>query len=77
MLPKHHHTEKMKSPKNPEIYWKIKEMAVTARCTVGELLQEAGVSANTVRNWVNTDIHPRASTIRRLNEAAAKLKGRA
>lgn len=66
----------MKSLKNPDIYWKIRELAGTARATVGELLREAGVSTSTVHQWARDNSQPRASTIKRINEAAARLRER-
>ena len=66
----------MKSPKNPELYWKIRELAGSARATVGQLLREAGVSTATVHQWAHGNSQPRASTIKRINEAAARLRER-
>ena len=68
--------EQMKSPTNPVIYWKIKELAVIARCTVGDLLREAGVGSSTVHSWTHGNVTPSARSIERINDAAVRLRQR-
>lgn len=67
----------MKSLKNPDLYWKIRELAVTARCTVGALLREADISTSTVHQWTHENVEPRPQTIQRLRSAAERLRERA
>ena len=68
-------------PKNmsdkPEPFWKVRELAVTARVSVAKLLQEAGVGTSTVHQWKSGQSKPRARTIQRLNAAAERLRERA
>lgn len=67
----------MKTQANPDIYWKIRELAVTARTTVKELLKEARISSATVHAWGAGGVQPRAKTVQRLNAAAERLRERA
>lgn len=63
----------MKTLNNPDIYWRIRELAVTARCTVGALLKEAGVSTATVHTWTHGDSKPHPNTIARIQGAHDRL----
>lgn len=76
MLRDDHPAEQMKSPTNPVIYWKIKELAVTARCSVGELLREAGVSTSTVHAWTHGGVTPSPRIIAKINQASERLRRR-
>lgn len=58
----------------PEIHWRVRELAVSARVTVGALLREAGVSPSTVHQWKTGKFKPRATTVQRLNAAADRLR---
>lgn len=64
----------MKTLNNPDLYWRIRELAVTARCTVGELLKEASVSTATVYQWTHCGRTPHPNTIARINGAHDRLK---
>lgn len=66
----------MRKPTNPVIYWKIKELAVTARVTVGVLLREAGISAATAYAWTHGNVTPTDRSIMRLNSAVERLRER-
>lgn len=66
----------MRKPTNPVIYWKIKELAVTARVTVGALLKEAGISAASVHAWTHGNVTPTHRSIMRLNAAVERLRER-
>jgi predicted transcriptional regulator len=59
-----------------DIRWKIRELAVQSRVTVGELLREAGVSTATVWRWEKGQTKPRLSSIAKINQAADRLRGR-
>lgn len=59
---------------NPEIHWRVRELAVSARVPVSTLLREAGVSPSTVHQWKTGKSNPRATTIQRLNAAADRLR---
>ena len=66
----------MKTIKNPDIYWRLRELAVTARCTVGVLLKEAHVSTATVHEWTNGTKKPRPTTLARIYGAHTRLQER-
>ncbi len=66
----------MRKPTNPVIYWKIKELAVTARATVGDLLREAGISSAAAHGWTHGNVTPTAKSIKRLNSAFERLRER-
>lgn len=57
-----------------DTHWRIRELAVSARTSVSGLLKEARISPATVHQWKTGQCKPRASTIQRLNEAAARLR---
>lgn len=59
-----------------EPFWKVRELAVSARVSVAALLREAGVGASTIHQWKTGQATPRAKTIQRLNQAAARLRER-
>lgn len=59
---------------NPDLHWRVRELAVSARVTVGTLLLEAGVSPSTVHQWKTGKSKPRATTVQRLNAAAERLR---
>jgi transcriptional regulator with XRE-family HTH domain len=63
--------------KSQDYRWTIRELAVAARTSVTNLLAEAGVSRATVARWAKDQAKPRASTIRRINSAAERLRERA
>ncbi len=62
---------------NPEAFWKVRELAVSARVSVAALLREAGVGTSTVHQWKTGQATPRPSTIQRINAAAERLRERA
>lgn len=66
----------MKSLQNPDLYWRIRELAVTARCTVGALLKEARISTATVHEWTHGGKKPRPTSLARIYEAHILLKER-
>jgi transcriptional regulator with XRE-family HTH domain len=66
----------MKTIQNPDIYWRLRELAVTARCTLRALLKEAGVSSATVHEWTTGTKTPRPTTIARIHAAHARIKER-
>jgi hypothetical protein len=68
--------ENMKTPTNPVIYWRIKELAVTARVPVRDLLREAGISAATVHGWTHKGVTPSDRSVVRLMSAADRLRER-
>ena len=73
----HEHTKRqMRKPTNPVIYWKIKELAVTARATVGDLLREAGISSAAAHGWTHGDVTPTRKSLMRLNAAFERLRER-
>lgn len=66
----------MDMKENPEAFWKVRELAVSARCSVAALLREAGVGTSTVHQWKTGQSKPRPRTIQRLNAAAERLRER-
>jgi len=58
---------------NNDAFWKVRELAVTARCSVAALLREASVGASTVHQWKSGQSQPRAKTIQKINAAAQRL----
>lgn len=62
--------------KSEEYKWTIREIAVRARTSVTLLLIEAGVSRATVSRWIRAQSTPRASTIKRINAAAERIRER-
>lgn len=64
----------MKTLTNPDIYWRIRELAVTARVNVGDLLKEANVSTATVHTWTHGTKQPAPQTIARILNAHVRLK---
>jgi len=67
----------MKPITNPDLYWRIRELAVTARCTVGDLLREAKVSTAAAHAWTHGHKIPRPNTLMRITHAHARLKEKA
>lgn len=61
---------------NPDAFWKVRELAVSARVSVAALLREAKVGTSTIHQWKTGESKPRSNTIRKLNEAAARLRER-
>jgi DNA-binding Xre family transcriptional regulator len=59
-----------------ELRWRVRELAVECRVTVGELLREAGISWATLHRWQTGKAKPLLSSIVRINEAADRLRGR-
>lgn len=59
-----------------EPFWKVRELAVSARVSVAALLREANVGASTIHQWKTGQAKPRAKTIQRLNQAANRLRER-
>ena len=66
----------MKSIKNPDLYWRIRELAVTARCSVGCLLKEAKVSTATVHEWTTGTKKPRPASLAKIYGAHVRMKER-
>lgn len=60
-----------------EPFWKVRELAVSARVSVAALLREANVGASTIHQWKTGQAKPRTKTIQRLNAAAERLRERA
>ena len=58
-------------------YWKIRELAVTARTTVAEVCREAGISHTTVWRWKTGDSQPTTRTWDKIVAAAEAIKQRA
>lgn len=61
---------------NAETHWQIRELAVSARTSVSGLLREAKVSPATIHQWKTGQSKPRPTTIKRLNDAATRLRER-
>lgn len=61
---------------NAETYWRIRELAVSARTSVSGLLREARISPSTVHQWKTGKSKPRPNTIERLNNAVRRLRER-
>lgn len=61
---------------NTERHWMVRELAVSARVSVAALLREANVGASTIHQWKTGQSKPRPNTIKKLNEAAARLRER-
>lgn len=59
---------------NPELHWRVRELAVSARVSVAALLREAKVGTSTVHQWKTGQSQPRPNTIKKLNEAAQRLR---
>lgn len=61
---------------NPEAFWKVRELAVSVRMSVAALLREAGVGTSTIHQWKTGQSKPRPNTIKKLNDAAQRLRER-
>lgn len=70
------HKNQMDMNENPDAFWKVRELAVSARVTVAALLREANVGPSTIHQWKHGQARPRAKTIQRLNQAATRLRER-
>lgn len=59
-----------------EPFWKVRELAVSARVPLAALLREAKVGTSTVHQWKTGQSKPRAKTIQRINQAAERLRAK-
>lgn len=66
----------MKSIQNADLYWRIRELAVSCRSTVGALLAEANVSTATVHTWTHHGKTPRPTSLARIYDAVRRLRQR-
>ena len=60
----------------PDQFWRVREIAVSARVTLAALLREAKVGTSTVHQWKTGQSKPRAKTIQRINQAAERLRAK-
>lgn len=61
---------------NNDYYWLLRELAVSARCSVTELCNEAKVSHTTVWRWKGGKNRPNMGTWDRIKAAAETIKAR-
>lgn len=66
----------MKSLKNPDLYWRIRELAVMCRSSVGTVLKEAKISTATVHSWTHGGKKPRPTSLSKIYEAVRRLRER-
>lgn len=66
----------MKSLKNPDLYWRIRELAVMCRSSVGTVLKEAKISTATVHSWTHGGKKPRPTSLAKIYEAVRRLRER-
>lgn len=58
-------------------YWKIRELAVSARCSVSDLCREANVSHTTIWRWKGGKHQPNMATWQRILDACETIKAKA
>lgn len=61
---------------NNDFYWRLRELAVTARCSVTDLCREANVSPTTVWRWKGGKNQPNMATWQRVQAASETIKAR-
>lgn len=61
---------------NNDYYWLLRELAVTARCSVTDLCREAKVSSTTVWRWKGGKNQPNMATWDRVQAAASAIKSK-